>query len=92
MLMTFAIALWILIALGVLALYVYRTRITANEDDTLHVDHMVERTADQQVLAARLGPVDKWGKTLTVVAAAYGLIIALYWVVVNFTDASRGLG
>jgi len=91
MLMTFAVALWILMALGVLALFFYRSKLTAHEDDTLHVEHLAEKAAEQQTLAARLAPVDRWGKTLTIAAAAYGILIALYWLIVNYSDASRGM-
>jgi len=90
--MTFAIALWVLMALGVLALFIYRATLTSHEDDTLHVEHLVEKTTDQQVLATRIGPVDKWGKALTVVAAVYGIIIALYWMISGMGESSRGLG
>ena len=90
--MTFAIALWILMALGVFILFVYRSSLTAHEDDTLHVEHLAEKAAEQQVLANRVGPVDKLGKALTVVVALYGIVIALYWMIVGFGDSSRGLG
>jgi len=90
-LLTYALALWILMALGVLILFIYRSTLTSHEDDTLHVEHLVEKTADQQLLAAKVGPVDRWGKTLTVIAVVYGILIALYWMIIGWGDASRGL-
>jgi len=91
--MTISVAVWAAMAVCVLALFIYRSTLTRGEDDTLHVEHQTEKDAELQLIARKLAPVDKWGKTLTIIAVVYGLIIALYWsYVIGFSDSARGMG
>ena len=71
------VILWSMLALAVLGLAFYR-KLTANhEDDLIHVGPGEEKLIPQQVqMAAKLEVVDRWGKILTVIFAAAGLLIA----------------
>lgn len=74
------VVVWSLFALGVLALAAYRKMLSANEDDSLHVSEGSKAMVSEQVaMAQRLEVVDKWGKLLTIIVGAVGLImVAIY--------------
>jgi hypothetical protein len=69
--------LWMLLAVVVVALIVYRKWISKDEEDSIHVmDGEAGRLMQQTVMAEKLNVIDKWGKTLTVVVLVYGLAMA----------------
>jgi len=71
------LASWVFLAFAVAGLAGYRKLVAMHEDDMLHVrDSEYGRVAGQAATAHRLEVVDRWGKLLTVVAAAYGLLLA----------------
>ena len=72
--------LWIVLALAVLALAVYRRMVAQREDDTLHVLDPVSVAPQQVGVAQKLDQIDRWGKRLTIIAAAYGLVLAVAYV------------
>ena len=76
------IVLWILLALAVLALFIWRKTVSAKEDDNLHVSDVTsdEKTAEQAVIAQKLELIDKWGKIVTVVAVVYGVILGSLYI------------
>ena len=70
------VALWALLALTVIGLIIYRRFVSAGEDDMLHVSEPAgSATSHQVVVAQKLDQIDKWGKTLTVVVAVYGIVL-----------------
>jgi hypothetical protein len=70
------VALWALLALTVIGLIIYRRFVSAGEDDMLHVSEAAgSATSHQVVVAQKLDQIDKWGKTLTVVVAVYGIVL-----------------
>jgi hypothetical protein len=71
------IVLWILLALTVLALFIWRKSVSSKEDDNLHVldGAAVEKSTEQAVIAQKLDLIDKWGKIATVVVVIYGVIL-----------------
>ena len=72
------IVLWAALAMIVVALVVWRFKVARQEDDTLHVLH--GGTTQQSAVAQKLETIDKWGKTLTVLAVVFGLLLgALYF-------------
>ncbi len=74
--MSFAVVAWLAIASVVVGLAVYRKLISRFEDDTLHVSEGdTSRVAQQTFVAHRLEVVDKWGKSLTIVAVVFGAIL-----------------
>jgi ABC-type transport system involved in cytochrome c biogenesis permease subunit len=64
---------WVLLALAVIGLLVWRKAVASHEDDNLHV--LDGGGADQTVVAHKLDQIDKWGKILTVIALVYGVIL-----------------
>ena len=77
-LMPFVIV-WIALAVVVIVLIAWRKMVSSHEDDTLHVaepDSVQEGVLrEQKDVARKMGQIDKWGKTLTVIALVYGLIL-----------------
>lgn len=69
--------LWALLAVTVLALFVWRKAVATKEDDHLHVmdGASAEKTAQQAVVARQLDVIDRWGKIITVVAVVYGVVL-----------------
>jgi hypothetical protein len=65
---------WAVLALVVLFLIVYRKSVSSREDDSLHLAG--SGAAEQSTLAHRLALIDRWGKSLTVVVALYGIGLA----------------
>jgi len=72
------LAIWVVLALAVLILLVRRKMIASKEDDNIHV--MSGPNPQQTVVAAKLEVIDKWGKILTVIAVAFGLVLATLYV------------
>ena len=64
---------WAVLATAVLVLALYRRAVANKEDDYVHVENDV--SAQQVAVAKKLEAIDKWGKILTIIAAAFGLII-----------------
>jgi hypothetical protein len=70
------VVLWALLALTVVGLIIYRRFVSAGEDDMIHVSDPVGSTTAHQVsVAQKLDQIDKWGKTLTIVTAVYGIVL-----------------
>ena len=61
-------------ALAVVFLIIYRKTVSSHEDDSLHLEGGAP--GEQVTLAHRLALIDRWGKTLTVVVAVYGVALA----------------
>jgi cyanate permease len=66
---------WAILALGVLALFVWRKTVSSHEDDQIHLTDNVA-VSEQTAVASRLDRIDFWGKTLTVVVVVFGLVLA----------------
>lgn len=72
-----AIVIWAILAIATLGLALYRKLISAGEEDLIHLGPGEERQIPEQVaLAGKLKAVDHWGKTLTVITVAIGLVMA----------------
>jgi hypothetical protein len=69
------LALWALLAASVIALIVWRKMVASHEDDQLHVMQTAAATQQAEV-AHKLEVIDKWGKIVTAVTVAYGVLIA----------------
>jgi hypothetical protein len=71
------VTLWILLAMTVVALFIWRKTVSSKEDDNLHVLDAAsgEKTAQQAVVAQKLDLIDKWGKIVTLLAVIYGVIL-----------------
>ncbi len=68
---------WCFLALVVLGLALYRNLAEIHEDDMIHIGPGEEKLIPRQVAFFRkLENVDRWGKTLTVITLAGGLLLA----------------
>ena len=78
--MTAFVILWALLGTATLALALYRKFVTMREDDYLHLAAGEQRLIPQQVSTFhKIGVIDVWGITLTIVTAILGLgLAALY--------------
>ena len=71
---------WLVLAVGVLILGIYRIRLGRRDDATLDVlAHDTSLVAHQQHEVHKLKVIDVWGQSLTVLAFLYGLAIAAYY-------------
>ena len=66
---------WGVLAASVLVLIVIRRSVARNEDDQLHVLN-TSGVVQQVAVAHKLEVIDKWGKIVTAVTVAFGLLIA----------------
>jgi hypothetical protein len=82
------LVIWVVLALGVLTLFLWRQAVARSEDDSLHVMHGT--ITSQTTLNQKLDVIDKWGKILTVVTVVLGLLIAVAYVVLQFVRPSMG--
>ena len=83
-------SIWTVLALIVLGLAVYRKILASKEDDSMHLaDAEVALVSGQVVLAEKLEVIDKWGKLLTIVVVAYGLMLAALLLYQGWVEASR---
>ena len=79
--MTPFIVVWAAMAVAILALAAWRQVIDLHEDDSIHLhDGQTGLVKDQFALIGKIKSIDRVGKTLTIVAAAYGLAL-VGWVV-----------
>jgi hypothetical protein len=80
------LVLWIVLALSVLSLFLWRQAVARNEDDSLHVMHGA--LTQQTSLSQKLDVIDKWGKILTVITVVLGLLLAAAYVYGQFAGRS----
>jgi len=85
------LVLWSLLAVTVLALFVWRKTVATKEDDNLHImdGSSVEKNALQEVVAQKLDRIDKWGKLVTIVVVVYGLILGGLFAWQGWIQSSR---
>ena|SRR6476469_5341566 len=74
------LVLEVLLVMIVAGMIVWRKIVSRNEDDQLHVLHTEGVVPQQLMVAKKLDVIDKWGKTLTVIAAVVGLVLFLLWI------------
>ena len=75
--MTTFVIFWAILGIATLALALYRKFVTMREDDYLHLAAGEERLIPQQVATFRkIGAIDRWGITMTVITVVLGLALA----------------
>ena len=79
--------LWAALALAVLVMAGYRKIASVREDETLHLVNPSE-SARQLAIFHKLERIDKWGRLLTVVAAIYGLLLAIAYTYQTWVQAT----
>jgi hypothetical protein len=77
------LVVWTVLALAVLAMFIWRRSVASNEDDSLHLMHGT--LTQQTTVAQKLDVIDKWGKILTVITVLFGLLIAAVYVLAQFS-------
>ncbi len=65
---------WGVLAIIVVFLIFYRKSVSSHEDDSIHLEGSMP--TEQAALGHKLAAIDRWGKTLTVVVAVYGIALA----------------
>jgi hypothetical protein len=73
------IIVWVILAVAVIALALMRRTVASHEDDIVHLSggEAAAKAAQHQIaVAQKLDKIDKWGKTLTIVLAATGILLA----------------
>ncbi|HUI54483.1 MAG TPA: hypothetical protein VLY04_05905 [Bryobacteraceae bacterium] len=85
------LVVWIILALAVGVMIVWRKMVASHEDDNLHVMEGVgaQQSAMQTALSQKLDFIDKWGKLLTIIAVAYGVLLGLAYVYQGWIATSR---
>lgn len=72
---------WVVLAVIVLSLAIYRSILARKDDETVHISDLETAMIAQQAAAAgRLERVDRIGKMLTIVALLYGVVLAGIWI------------
>jgi hypothetical protein len=73
-----AVVIWVVLAIATLALALYRKLVSSGKRDLIYLGPGAERLLPQQVeLAGKLKTIDHFGKSLTVITLAIGLIVSL---------------
>ena len=78
--MTAFVIFWAILGFATLALALYRKFVSMKEDDYLHLSAGEERLIPQQVAVfRRIGSIDRWGISMTIVTVALGLGLAAFY-------------
>ena len=80
--MTTLVTIWVLLGVTTLALALYRKFLSTREDRYVHISEGEQRYIPQQVAAfKRIGCVDRWGISLTILTALFGLGLVVTYIV-----------
>jgi hypothetical protein len=75
--MTQLVFVWAILGAVTLALALYRKVLMLREDPYVHIDEGEQRMIPQQVATfRRITTVDRWGISLTIFTAIFGLVLA----------------
>lgn len=78
--MIYFLSVWIVLAALIVGMALYRNFVARNEDDVLHLASGTDRAVREQAsLAERLSAIDRWGKSLTLFEAVFGLALLTAW-------------
>jgi hypothetical protein len=79
--MTQLVILWAVLGIATLALALYRKFLAMHEDTYVHVSEGEQRYIPGQVATfKKIGAVDRWGISLTILTAIFGLGLAAAYV------------
>ena len=85
------IVLETLLAVAVLALFIWRKTVSSKEDDNIHVLHGEAAVPQQEAIAHKLDVIDKWGKIVTAVTVVFGLLLGAAYMWEGFVKPNTGL-
>jgi len=84
------LVLWCALAVVTAGLALYRKFVSNKEDDMVHIAEGEEKLIPKQVaLAHKMDAIDKWGKTLTVATAVFGLLLAAAYLYRGWVETSH---
>ncbi len=79
---------WVVLAVIVIGMIIWRKAVSSHEDDSLHV--LDGGAVSQQVsVNQKLDMIDKWGKILTAVTIVFGLILAAIYLYQSWIAMSK---
>ena len=79
--MLYGFLVWIALTVTVMGLIAYRYFVALQEDDTVHLaDSEAPLITQQNVMAAKLGRLDKLSSQLTLVVVAFGFVLGTVFV------------
>lgn len=88
--MTPFIAVWAVMALGVLILAAWRQFIDLHEDDTIHLGDQEAGLVNEQVtFARRADALARWSRLLTIATVAYGAALGGYYLYQQWIESSK---
>jgi hypothetical protein len=82
------LALWLVLAVGVIVMIAWRKVVARQEDDALHVMD-VGAVSHQVDVAHKLDVIDKWGKILTAIVVVYGLVLGGLYLYQSWVEMSH---
>jgi hypothetical protein len=83
------VALETLLAVSVLALFVWRKAVSRNEDDNIHVLHGTTVLAQQENVSHKLDVIDRWGKIATLITVVLGVLLGAAYLWQSFVNPSN---
>ncbi|HWE52539.1 MAG TPA: hypothetical protein VG273_22280 [Bryobacteraceae bacterium] len=81
MTLTPLVVAWAVLAIGVIGLAIFRSIAGLHEDDNVHLAAGEQDMIPKQIAFFNtMERIDRWGKSLTVVTAAFGLVLASIYI------------
>jgi hypothetical protein len=81
------IVVWAALTTAVIFLAIYRRMVSGKTDELVHLaDGETRAISTQTEVARKVAVIDRWGKTLTVIAAIYLLVIAGLYLYASMTQ------
>lgn len=88
--MIYFFAIWVVLAVWIAGMALYRSYVARNEDDMLHLAAGTEKAVSSQAsMAEKLSSIDRWGKSLTAFEVVFGLALLSYWLYNAWLDSVR---
>jgi uncharacterized membrane protein len=88
--LTLYVSIWVLLAVVVLVVAGYRMLVARRDDQSLDVTEEDSRVIEEQKQAIKkIRAIDRWGKSLTVLTIAYGLVIAIVYFANVWQEATK---
>jgi hypothetical protein len=85
------LAVWVVMAIAVIAMLAWRKTVSSHDDETLHVMD-VAAVSQQADVAHKLEVIDKWGKILTGLTVVFGLVLVALYFYQGWAEIARSGG
>lgn len=80
---------WIVLAVSVALLAIYRGLVARKDDEFVHLGHNEGPLVESQaMLGTKINALDRWGKVLTAVTFIYGAVVAGVYLYSQFVEQS----